>query len=189
MSSLNQALNFFDTKNGVPIKSSVISHAKPVYAVTFSPDSDGLKIVSGSYDLTLCLWHGSSGHAIGLPFKGHYGWVNSVVFSPDGKKIVSGSNDHTVHLWGVSTGRTIGSPFTGHTKQVNSVAFLPNGKKIVSGSYDYTIRLWDVATNQTFQRPLWLGGFCGILDKIASGSGDTDLFLWIHGLDRPLDHL
>ncbi|MEL6456392.1 MAG: hypothetical protein AAFQ40_16965, partial [Cyanobacteria bacterium J06623_5] len=43
------------------------------------------------------------GNAVGSPFEGHSGWVNSVAFSPQGDRIVSGSSDNTLRLWRVGT--------------------------------------------------------------------------------------
>jgi WD40 repeat protein len=148
--------------------------------VAFSPD--GKTIVSGGIDGTVRLWD-TSGKAIGQPFKGHEGSVNSVAFSPDGKTIVSGGIDGTVRLWDTS-GKAIGQAFKGDEGSVNSVAFSPDGKTIVSGGDDGTVRLWDTsgkAIGQPFK------GHEGSVNSVAfspdgktivSGDEDETVRLW-----------
>src|SRR5437016_5190676 len=53
-----------------------------ICSVTFSPN--GTCIASGSSDHTIQVWDVSTGKTVAGPFKGHTGWVNSVVFSPNG---------------------------------------------------------------------------------------------------------
>jgi WD40 repeat protein len=60
-------------------------HTDSVYSITFSPD--GTRIVSGSWDKTICVWDTASGEAVAEPFEAHMGYVKSVNFSPDGTRI------------------------------------------------------------------------------------------------------
>ncbi|KAJ7491626.1 hypothetical protein B0H11DRAFT_1803782 [Mycena galericulata] len=119
--------------------------AQPIGGVTsvvFS--ADGKRIVSGSYDQTVCVWDSESGEAVAGPFEGHTDGVNSVAFSADGKQIVSGSyDDQTVRAWDSESGEVVAGPFEGHTDGASSVAFSADAKPIVSGSDDETVRMWD----------------------------------------------
>jgi WD40 repeat protein len=76
-------------------------HTNSVTSVAFS--SDGLRIVSGSYDNTVRIWDAISG-TIQHTLEGHTDWVTSVAFSSDGLRIVSGSHDNTVRIWDANTG-------------------------------------------------------------------------------------
>jgi WD40 repeat protein len=108
--------------------------------------SDGLRIVSGSFDSTLRLWDGRTYQELGI-FE-HEDEVHSVAFSPDSSLIVSGSSDCTVGIWNALSLEKI-TRLTGHTKQITSVVFFPDGTRIASGSLDCTVRMWDARTYES----------------------------------------
>ena len=153
-----------------------------ILSLAFSPNSR--LIVSGAINRQLQIWDAATGEPIGLPLKGHTGFVNSVHFSPDGRSIVSGSDDSKIRLWDVKSLREI-RRFEGHTGWVRAVAFSPDGRRFVSASEDKTLRLWDAASGQPIGEPL-----VGHQDKviavafspdgrhIASGSEDNSLRVW-----------
>jgi WD40 repeat protein len=117
-------------------------HTMGVSSVAFS--SDGLRIVSGSYDETVRIWDAVSGTTQHI-LKGHTREVTSVVFSSDGLWIVSGSWDNTVRIWD-AVSSTVQHTMEGHTSVVTSVAFSSNSLRIVSGSWDNTVRIWDAVS-------------------------------------------
>ena len=80
------------------------SHNADVTSVAFS--SNDQCIVSGSKDMTVCLWEFPSGKLM-KTLKGHTETVNSVAFSPDGLLVASGSTDSTVRLWHVASSRSL----------------------------------------------------------------------------------
>jgi len=120
------------------------AHLGPVTSVAFAPD--GSRIVSGSYDNTVRLWHAGTGAELGV-FKAHEDVVTSVAFSPDGTQIASGSFDKTVRLWDVASAVEL-TALRAHEGGVTSVAFSPDGARIACGSDDETVRIWDVATGE-----------------------------------------
>jgi len=127
-------------------------HTNGVTSVAFS--RDGMHIVSGSIDKTVCIWDVSTGQLVGSPLQGHTSRVTSVAFSPDGMHIVSGSNDKTVCIWDVSTGQLVGSPLQGHTDGVRSVAFSPDGMHIISTSWDNFVLVLEALTGRQLPGPL-----------------------------------
>jgi WD40 repeat protein len=114
-------------------------HSGYVNSVIWSPD--GSKVVSGSEDKTIRIWHAASG-TLTTTLRGHSTEVRSVAWSPDGSKVVSGSMDKTIRIWDGISG-TLTTTLQGHSSGVTSVAWSPDGSQVVSGSWDNTIRIWD----------------------------------------------
>ncbi|KAG5731784.1 hypothetical protein E4T56_gene1568 [Termitomyces sp. T112] len=151
-----------------------------VHSVAFSPD--GMHIVSGSWDRTVCVWDALTG-AEQLKLAGHTDGVNSVAFSPDGMHIVSGSWDKNVFVWDSSTGAEL-LQLAGHTASVSSVGFSPDGTQIVSGSSDKTISVWDFSTGaKLLQLAGHTDGVSSVVFSpdgmyIVSGSSDNTIHVW-----------
>ncbi|MEQ8464016.1 protein kinase domain-containing protein [Coleofasciculus sp. E1-EBD-02] len=113
-------------------------YTKSVRCVAVSPD--GKTIVSG--DL--------SGVIESFPrcsFRGHSGYISSVVITLDGERLISSSSDKTIKIWSLTTGDKIDT-LTGHTGAVTSLAVSPSGDLLVSGSEDKTIKLWNLNTRK-----------------------------------------
>ena len=125
--------------------STLSGHNSTVKALAFS--SDGISLVSGSYDGTVRLWDIQTGGVVGI-FHGHVNAVWSVSISPDHTTIASGSLDKTIRLWNVQTGECH-CAIDGHTDRINSVSFSPtNSQQLISASWDKTTRLWDIDGHQ-----------------------------------------
>lgn len=117
-------------------------HRNVINALAFS--TDGLRLVSGSFDSTARIWDVASGQSLHT-LNEHRDQIYAVAFSPDGRLAVTGSDDDTLKLWDSATGNHL-SDLIGHSNDVASVAFTPDGTYILSGSYDQTLRLWDGQT-------------------------------------------
>lgn len=52
---------------------------------------DGKRIVSGSSDMTVCVWDAKSGTSVSGPFEGHYSDISLVALLSDVKRVVSAS--------------------------------------------------------------------------------------------------
>jgi WD40 repeat protein len=164
-------------------------HTNWVTSVAFN--SDGKRIVSGSWDKTLRLWDAQTGEPIGQLLQGYKDDISSFAFSPDGKRIVIGGGGGTLQLWDIQTRQPIGQLLQGHTSYITSVAFNSDGTRIVSGSFDGTLRLWDAQTGELIGQPLQ--GYTNATrssvairsvtfssdgKRIVSGSEDNTLRLW-----------
>ncbi|CAE6474075.1 unnamed protein product [Rhizoctonia solani] len=119
-----------------------IIHKHSILSVGYSPD--GIRIVSGSTDMAICVWDAQSGQMVIGPLMGHTASVLSVAYSCDNSFIASGSEDKNVHIWDAHTGDMTYGPLQGHVGPVTSVDFSPDGAYVVSGSRDKTIRVWDL---------------------------------------------
>ncbi|KIK49788.1 hypothetical protein GYMLUDRAFT_234780, partial [Collybiopsis luxurians FD-317 M1] len=162
-----------------------------VKSVAFS--NDGLRIVSGLDDNTVCTWDADTGVKVQV-LEGHSGSVESIALPYDGSRIVSGSTDQSVRIWDVNTGMNL-QTLEGHTGAVMSVAFSTDGSRIVSGSEDGTISIWDVNSGRTLKT---LEGHTNAVQSvafsndglyIASGSNDRTVRIWDAGTGVSLQTL
>jgi WD40 repeat protein len=154
-------------------------HPNGVTSAVFSPD--GNRVVSGSYDGSMCMWDVETGQRIAGPFQGHTDWVTCLAFSPDSKQVSSGFRDGAILLW--HAGQTNADSFTGHTDWVTSVAFSPDGKQMVSGSRDRTVRVWDIARHIAISlhgHTSWIRSVAFSPDgiQVVSGSVDRTVRIW-----------
>jgi WD40 repeat protein len=82
-----------------------------------------------------------------LIFKGHTGYVKSVIYSSAGRRIASGSVDRTAKIWEADTGTEL-LTLTGHTADVNCLCFNRDDSRLATGSADRTVRVWDAHTGK-----------------------------------------
>ena len=117
-------------------------HKNEVNSVAFSPD--GLSLVSGSDDRSVCIWNIRDGSSKLLPVTDP-GFFVSVVFSPDGRYIAAGDLGNWLRIWASRTRRVV-AKWRGHTDCVWCVEFTPDGKGLMSGGTDNTVKYWDVSS-------------------------------------------
>ncbi|KAJ4463920.1 WD40 repeat-like protein, partial [Lentinula edodes] len=165
--------NHGGVKLAMNVKASVLS-------VAFSNDVS--HIVSGSDDMTVCIWDANTGDLL-QTLKGHTDRVWSVGFSSDGKCIVSGSDDKTVRIWDANTGEHLRT-LKGHTGWVLSVAFSDDSTRIVSGSSDKAMHIWDANNGNHLQTLIGHTnyvrsvGFSHNNSFIVSSSSDKTVRVW-----------
>ena len=109
------------------------------------PMGDGLPV-----GMTAGFIYGTSAQVSGWKlFRGIWGRVSTIAFSPDGSVLASGGswNDATIRLWDLRTA-TATHALAGHKDGVTSVTYSPDGLMLASGGSDDTIRLWDANTGE-----------------------------------------
>jgi WD40 repeat protein/serine/threonine protein kinase len=116
-------------------------HTKPVWAVTWSPDSK--TVISGGQDLFARYWDADSGKALrSIPLSTY--WVHPLALSPSGKvlayngrlceiRFLEGETDNEAHSLRV------------HASNVLRIVWSPDDKKLASSDEGGVIRVWDFA--------------------------------------------
>ncbi|CAF0740896.1 unnamed protein product [Brachionus calyciflorus] len=120
--SHGNCVELYKLENMEKIKSfSIPSH---VSAVSINPDKS--LFVCGSENFTLYKYSIESGVEL-ESFKGHFGPVHCIQFSPDGEVYASGSEDGTLRLWQNTVGKTYGL-----WKLIDSEESISNTSNIIS---------------------------------------------------------
>jgi ribosome assembly protein 4 len=144
------------------------------------------RLVSGSDDYTLFLWHPMSDKHPVKRLTGHQQAVNHIQFSPDGRYFASASFDKKVKLWNGYSGDFLRT-LTGHVGAVYQVAWSSDSRFLVSASKDSTAKLWEVPSGKAAKATL-----PGHADEVyaldwspngasvATGSKDRTIKIWKH---------
>ena len=118
-------------------------HAKPVTALTYSPD--GRMIASGDSEGTVRLWDDASGRVLHV-LQDHTGRVQALAFSRDGASLASAAFDGTARMWNTHSGQLTTVLRVHDTQSMESVSFSPDGSRVVTAAGDKTVRVWDAKT-------------------------------------------
>jgi transcription initiation factor TFIID subunit 5 len=155
-------------------------HAGPVYAASFSPDSDFL--LTSSADCTVRLWSMKLKTNL-MGYKGHNFPVWDVQYSPVGHYFATASHDRTARVWCMERMQPL-RILVGHMSDVDCLQWHVNCNYIATGGTDNTVRLWDVQTGECLRV---FNGHCGTVLSLAmssdgrymaSGDDRGAIFMW-----------
>ncbi|XP_001600320.1 serine-threonine kinase receptor-associated protein [Nasonia vitripennis] len=96
-------VTFWDSKELTKLREFTV----PTQVNSASLHPDNSIFVCGGEDLKMYKFHYTTGVEI-ESFKGHFGPIHCVRFSPDGELYASGSEDGTLRLWQTTVGKTYG---------------------------------------------------------------------------------
>ena len=162
------------------LRLNLAGHQHEVRSAVFS--SDGLRVVTASYDNTARIWDAETGNQLTV-LRGHESSLFSAAFSPDDLRVVTASYDKTARIWDAATGNRI-TVLSGHWDSVCSAAFSPDGSRVITASHDKTARIWDAATGKILavlsghESSLNYAGFNPDGDRIVTGSYDKTARIW-----------
>jgi len=145
------------------------------------------RLVSGSDDFTLFVWHPREGKHPITRLTGHQQAVNHIAFSPDGRYFASGSFDKKVKIWDGRNNGAFLKTLTGHVGAVYQVAWSSDGRFLVSASKDSTAKLWDVTSGKRARETLpghadevYALDWSPNGSSVATGSKDRTIKIWKH---------
>lgn len=163
-------------------------------------DSDGHRLLSGSYSGDCAVWDTLSGTLLASPPVHTRGPmrepIGDVVFSPDGQSFLTVAG-RIVRLWDTKEGTPLVPPFE-HSAFVTSAGFSPSGQLVVSTTIDHHAQLWDVKSGRKLQSSIRHWGavrsahFSRNGQLLATTSDDGAVRLWdmasaagLHLIHRP----
>ena len=152
----------------------------------FKGSGEPERLISGSDDFTLLLWHPTDNKRPIKRLTGHQQAVNHLAFSPDARFFASGSFDKKVKIWNGRSGDFV-STLTGHVGAVYQVAWSSDGRYLVSASKDSTAKLWEIPSGKRAKETLpghedevyaldWSPNGA----SVATGSKDRTIKIWKH---------
>ena len=107
--------------------------------VAWSPD--GVRLVGGGEDGSICLWDAKNGTLLQrLP--GHHESVMCVAWSPDGSRLASTGGSELL-VWEVRSGAGMRA-LAPHPGGAFAVTWEPSGERLLSGGSDGRLRWWDL---------------------------------------------
>ncbi len=136
----------WNTNDGLE-KPALKDHSTFVTCVTYHPNGKEIATSSNYY---IYIWDTLSGLLKRKlpPSKhstGHWGYINSIAYSPDGSELASGGDEGFTLIWNHENESVKRKMVFQHKPQVpvTCVAYHPNGNELASGSRNKTIRLWN----------------------------------------------
>lgn len=152
----------------------------------FKGSDEPERLVSGSDDFTLFLWHPTEGKQPIKRLTGHQQLVNHIAFSPDGRYFASASFDKKVKIWNGKSGDFL-STLTGHVGAVYQVAWSADSRFLVSASKDSTAKLWEMPNAKKARETLpghadevYALDWSPNGNSVATGSKDRTIKVWKH---------
>ncbi|AOR37577.1 hypothetical protein BFF78_37655 [Streptomyces fodineus] len=124
----------------LPLRHRLTGPARPVEAVTFSPD--GQTVAAGSPDGTILRWDTGTG-AARPPSRSPVRGVRTITYSKAGHLLAAGDADGTLRLSDLTRGEAWTA--TDHD-ETGPMAFSPDDRTVAVGSSDGRVRLRDIAT-------------------------------------------
>jgi len=149
-------------------------------------NGDRERLVSGSDDYTLFLWHPTCDKHPVKRLTGHQQAVNQIQFSPDGRYFASASFDKKIKLWNGFSGEYL-KTLTGHVGAVYQVAWSSDSRYLVSASKDSTAKLWEIPSGKNANATLpghadevYALDWSPSGASVATGSKDRTIKIWKH---------
>ena len=125
-------------------------HTAQVNSAVFSPD--GMRVVTGSHDLTACVWDAVTGERL-MVLPSEIGYLLYVGYSRDGKRIFTSSSQMCV-AWDAETGKLYGRAPQYYFKSLRWLAVSQDGTQYAIGGSGRGVTIGEIPQPS---RPAWEG--------------------------------
>ncbi|KDQ07880.1 hypothetical protein BOTBODRAFT_119418 [Botryobasidium botryosum FD-172 SS1] len=160
----------------------ILAQSNKPCSVAFSPTL--MRVATGTYDSTLCLWDAVAGSVVFGPLKMQGTGIHSVAFTSDGSKLLS-ATDEAICVWDTVNGTLVFDQLQGMEGPMWAASFSLDGSKIVSGStFNGDIHVWDIETGSLVLGPLHHEGLVHSISfspdgsKLVTGSSNHTICVW-----------
>jgi WD40 repeat protein len=149
----DKTIQIWDTITGQTLSIHRTYNAR---ALTLGWSPDGRSIASGGEDKLIHVWDMQREknsfftswlfHARGqFSYRGHFGRVNALSWSPNGQRIASVGSDKTLQVWDAGSGKKY-FIHRNPTSTITCVAWSYDGRYLATGSNDKLVQVWDTMT-------------------------------------------
>lgn len=189
--SEDKTIHIWDTISGQTLHMHR-GHNTRILTLTWS--SDGKNIASGGEDKLVQVWNLQREktnfftswlfHARGqFTYRGHFGRVNSVAWSPNGQRLASVGSDKTLQIWDSVTGRKF-FIHNNPSSTLTSVAWSYDGHYVATGGNDKLVQVWDTITRTSIATYAGHNGYITSVSwapdgkQLVSASVDHTIHIW-----------
>jgi serine/threonine protein kinase len=171
-----------------------INHAHNGRTMTLGWSPNGKTIASAGEDKLVYVWsmqrERTSFFTALLPhsrgqftYRGHFGRVNALAWSPNGQRVASVGADKTLQVWDASTGKKY-FIHRNPSSTITSVAWSYDGRYLATGANDKLVQVWDTVTRNSVSIYAGHTGYITSVSwspdgkQIVSASVDHTIHVW-----------
>ena len=187
----DQTVQLWDTITGQTLYIYRV-HGPRTLTLGWSPD--GRSIASGGEDKLVSVWSLQREkasfftsllfHSRGqFSYRGHFGRVNALAWSPNGQRIASVGSDKTLQVWDAVTGKKY-FIHRNPSSTLTCVAWSYDGRYLATGGNDKLVQVWDTVTRNAVATYAGHAGYVTSVSwspdgkQLVSASVDHTIHAW-----------
>ena len=187
----DKTIQIWDTISGQTLYIHRLHNAR---VMTLAWSTDGKSIASGGEDKLVQVWDiqrqkTSFFTSLLFPsrgqftYRGHFGRVNALAWSPNGQRIASVGSDKTLQVWDPVAGKKY-FIHRNPTATLTCVAWSYDGRYLATGGNDKVVQVWDTVTRNSVATYAGHSGYITSVSwapdgkQLVSASVDHTLHVW-----------